>query len=174
MVIVSKSARSISVGRVVALLTLAILVLLIAAVLKVRPGKAPPAIAAENCDASLWQHVYERDRLRVIVPCTAVEGVVASVGSASDGDRHMSLKPQDKSLLNYKNLIHTDDELIVEIVCGAPTSAPIPSAACAGYSSPIASPKPGDRVRVTGAYVADEDHGGWREIHPVSRIEILH
>jgi hypothetical protein len=34
----------------------------------------------------------------------------------------------------------------------------------------VAIPNVGDRVRVTGAYVTDRDNG-WREIHPVTRIE---
>ena len=37
----------------------------------------------------------------------------------------------------------------------------------------ITAPRIGDRVRITGSYVTDRDNG-WNEIHPVSRIEILH
>ncbi len=173
MVIVSKPAKRPGARQIVILLALAVVAILNVLAPRMRPGKSPPAIAAENCNAALWQHVYERERLRIIVPCTTVEGRVAKVERANDGDVDFHLEVADKSLLNPQNLLHTSDDLIVEIVCGAPTTAPVPSAICAGYSSAIAVPKPGDRVIVTGAYVSDEDHGGWREIHPVSRIELL-
>ncbi len=47
-------------------------------------GKAPVRLAASDCDASLWQHVYKRDRLQVIAACTAMEGRVVSVHESGE------------------------------------------------------------------------------------------
>jgi hypothetical protein len=37
----------------------------------------------------------------------------------------------------------------------------------------IEIPEDGDRVRVVGAWVTDEDAGGWNEIHPAWKVEVL-
>lgn len=136
------------------------------------PGKAPVKLRAENCDASLWNHVYEKERLRVIEPCTAVEGRVVSIHRNSDGDVHINLDPENKSVLNVFNLLHGRSELIAEVICDHTATVAAAKAACGAFHSQITIPKAGDRVRVTGSYVSD--HGMlWNEVHPITRIEIL-
>jgi len=135
-------------------------------------GKAPVELSAGSCNAGLWQHVYEKDRLKVIEACTAVEGRVLSVHEAEDGDLHIALDPTDKSVLNLLNATHTRRTLVVEVICHHPSKGES-QAACGDYHSTVTVPKAGDEVRVTGAYVTDRDNG-WNEVHPVSSIEVLH
>ena len=136
------------------------------------PGKPTLKLAAENCNADLWKHVYSPERLRVIEACTAVEGRVVSVHRAADGDLHIGLDPEQKSILNLTNVMHAQRHLIVEVVCDHPSVKNQAGPACEGFASTITAPNIGDRVRVIGAYVTDSDNG-WNEIHPVTRIEIL-
>lgn len=157
-------------------ITLAVLVAVIALFFLARlryQGKPPLKLSADRCDAALWDHVYQKDRLRVIEPCTAVEGRVVSVHKSEDGDLHISLDPSPPSVLNMVNLIHGHGRLVVEIICDHPPAHPEEQAACADFHPQITIPHPGDHVRITGAYVTDRDNG-WNELHPVSRIEILY
>ena len=136
-------------------------------------GKPPVKLPAAECNAELWKHVYEPERLRVIEACTAVEGRVITVHNAGDGDLHIGLDPEYKSVLNLVNVIHARSQLVVEIVCDHYPSNHDAGPACSGFTSQITAPRTGDRVRVTGAYVNDSDNG-WNEIHPVTRVEVLH
>ena len=136
-------------------------------------GKVTVKLPAADCSADLWKHVYKPDRLRVIEACTAAEGRIVSVHRAQDGDLHIGLDPDQKSVLNLLNVIHAQRTLILEAVCDHPTTNNEPIAACAGFTSPIVVPKIGDHIRATGSYVTDRENG-WNEIHPVSKIEILH
>jgi hypothetical protein len=150
---------------------LALIALLIAAKLRY-PGKATAKLPVADCNADLWKHVYSPERLGVIEACTAVEGRVVSVHRAQDGDLHIGLDPEQKSILNLTNVIHAQRHLIVEVVCDHTPRDEGAAGACAGYISQIAAPRVGDRVRITGAYVTDRDNG-WNEIHPVTRIEAI-
>ncbi len=137
------------------------------------PGQAPTALPAGDCDPELWRHVYDPKRLRVVEACTAVEGQVTRVHRAKDGDVHIELDPDHKSVLNLMNLLHVDGNLVVEVICEhAPDEAEAKDA-CADHVPRVTVPSLGDRVRVTGAYVTDL-HNRWNEIHPVTRIEVLH
>ena len=136
------------------------------------PGRAPLRLEEKECDADLWKHVYPPDRLRVIEACTVVDGRVVSVHRASDGDLHVALDPENKSVLNLVNAIHAHRHLVVEIICERAPAGGDAVAACAGFTQPVAIPKVGDRIRVTGAYVTDTE-SGWNEIHPMNRIETL-
>ncbi len=137
-------------------------------------GKAPLKLqAAEYCNHRLWEHVYEKDRLQIIEECTAVEGRVSSLHRAADGDLHIWLDPEERSVLNLVNVLHGHRKLAVEIICDHSPRDGKEQAACGDFHSPVRVPNVGDRVRVTGAYVTDRDNG-WNEIHPVSRIEVLH
>ena len=63
-----------------------------------------------------------------------------------------------------------------EIVCLYPPTFAADRAACAGYTSRIAIPHRGDRVRITGPLVRDLRHDeSFREleIHPVTGLVIL-
>jgi hypothetical protein len=157
----------------VALVVITAFAILVALLLLKPQGKGPVPLAAENCDASLWSHVYQPKRLVSLVACTAVEGRVVSVQREGDGDVHIELDPADRSVLNIINRLHTHGHLVVEVICQGDTpSGGDAVAACAGFTPQVAIPKAGDHVRVTGAYVTDRDNG-WNEIHPVTRIEIL-
>src|SRR5215471_1231996 len=139
------------------------------------PGKAPVKLPAEACDADLWKHVYQPERLRVIEACTAVEGRVVSMHRVSDGDLHIGLDPEHKSVLNLINVMHAQGQLVVEVICdhdpiGSGSDA---TAACGDFHPQVTTPNVGDRVRVIGTYVTERDNG-WNEVHPVTRIEILH
>ena len=70
------------------------------------------------------------------------------------------------------NATHAEGTLIAEIVCHHPPIDSHATSACANFHSDIAIPKLGDRVRITGVYVIDTG-GGWAEIHPISRIEVI-
>ena len=135
-------------------------------------GKAPVRLPAADCNGDLWKRTYSPERLRVIEPCTAVEGRVVSVHAAADGDLHIGLDPDDASVLNLVNVIHQRRRLVVEIVCAHTPADREAVALCSGFTSQVSVPKVGDRVRVTGAYVTDGDNG-WTEIHPVTRIDVL-
>jgi hypothetical protein len=152
-----------------------VLALLIAAfiALKLRyRGTAPVKLSATQCDAGLWKHVYQPERLKVVEPCTAVEGRVVTVHQAVDGDLHVGLDPDEKSVLNLMNVTHGHRQLIVEAVCDHSPGKTEARAACADFTSTVRSPTVGDHVRALGAYVTDTDNG-WNEIHPVTRIEVL-
>jgi hypothetical protein len=154
---------------------LAVLVAVIALFVMARiryAGKAPVKLQAENCDPDLWNHVSERERLHIIEECTAVEGRVVSLHRASDGDLHIGVDPDHKSVLNLVNLIRAHGQLVVEVICEHTPANAANKAACGAFHPQITIPDLGDRVRVTGAYVTDR-HNGWNEVHPVTRIEIL-
>jgi hypothetical protein len=135
-------------------------------------GKATVKLPAGNCNGDLWRHVYRAERLRVTEPCTAVDGRVASVSHAPDGDLHIAVDPEKKSVLNLMNVTHGQGYLVVEVICEHASAKPDAATACAGFTSRVAIPRVGDRVRVTGAYVTDRENS-WNELHPVTRIEIL-
>ena len=152
-----------------------ILVVLVAVIVAARlyySGTAAVKLPAAQCDARLWTHVYEKERLQILEPCTAVEGRVVSIHHAQDGDLHIALDPDDKHVLNLLNATHTHRQLVVEIICEHKPAKAVEQTACASYVSAVAIPKAGDRVRVTGAYVTDRDNG-WNEVHPVTRIDVL-
>jgi len=157
--------------RIAIAVFLLLMAFVFAATLRYR-GKASVQLQPQECDAELWKHVYQRERLRVLQECTAVQGRVVSIDRSEDGDLHIGLDPEDKSVLNLINVIHGHRELVVEIVCEHPPVKNSAKTACSGYSSTITVPQAGSRIRVTGSYVTDRDLG-WNEIHPVTRIDIL-
>ena len=158
-------------SRVVAVVLAALIALYVIA--RVRyPGRAPVKLQAESCDHDLWTHVYEKERLRVLEECTAVEGRVVSVHRNSDGDVHIGLDPEQKSVLNLVNVMHGQRRLVVEIICEHPPANAADKVACGDFHPQITIPRVGDRIRATGAYVTDRDNG-WNEVHPVTRIQIL-
>jgi hypothetical protein len=154
---------------------MAVLAALVALFLMARlrySGKTTVKLPAENCNGDLWRHVYRAERLRIIEACTAVDGRVVSVRRGSDGDLHIALDPEHKSVLNLVNAMHAHGDLVVEVICEHAPAAVDAATACAAFTSQVTIPKIGDRVRVTGAYVTDRDNG-WNELHPVTRIETL-
>jgi hypothetical protein len=136
-------------------------------------GKPPLHLAAESCDASLWNRTYLPERLKVLDACVAVEGQVGEIHSESDGDMHIRVHVDQKRALYLVNRMHLRGDIVVEVVCEHPPKGQAAAAACAGYQSQVTIPHPGDRVRVTGSWVVDTENG-WTEIHPATRIEVLH
>jgi hypothetical protein len=136
-------------------------------------GKAPVKLPAQNCDSTLWNHINQKERLQLIDECTAVEGRVVSLHRNSDGDIHIGLDPDQKTVLNLVNLIHAHGDLVVEIICEHTPNDADNKSACGDFHSQVTIPNVGDRVRVTGSYITDRDNS-WNEVHPVTRIEILH
>jgi len=140
----------------------------------------PPA--AQQCDSSLWDHVYHgkfstaQDRLKTIQNCVAVTGTVVSAAKEKDGDYHIRLKvdPQFKKLLNAKNQTAEAGFLVVEPMCTHKVTQQdtIDEGACNSFKQTIFKPSMLNKpVSVTGTYVQDQEHG-WREIHPVTSIEV--
>jgi hypothetical protein len=152
-----------------------VLVVAVTVVLIIRvryPGKATIRLPASDCNADLWNHVGDREKLHVIAACTSVEGRVVSLYRAYDGDLHIELDPYNKSVLNFTNAINSNGHLVVEIICEHTPDNAQDAKACAGFTSEVMVPQINDHVRVTGSYVTDRDTG-WNEIHPVTRIRKL-
>ena len=125
-----------------------------------------------TCDSSLWEHVYRRERLRVIEPCKVVEGRVRHIQQEADGDLHIRLAVEDKSLLTENNFSFQHGDLVVEVICVNPPTSRDAIEACRGFTQSLPIPTVGDSVRVIGAYVLDKQHS-WTELHPVTQLELL-
>jgi hypothetical protein len=131
--------------------------------------------AAAGCNAELWDHVYHKTRLHIVVGCIAVTGTIRHIKRESDGDEHIQLAvdPEFSKLLNERNKTAQGDTLVLETVCQGPTTLEAAELACHDFHSPVEVPKAGTKVRVVGSYVLDTQQG-WMEIHPVSSIEVRH
>lgn len=153
------------------------------------PSPAPRLSGAPTeptCDESLWKHVYHgtfpapKDRLRVIKDCTTVTGTLYYLGKEADGDTHMrlALDSQFADLINQKNSDGEDGMLVVESICEKkPTQKDtVAEGVCKNFSQHLYKKGlKGKHVAVTGAYVEDEEEQhGWREIHPVTSITVIH
>jgi hypothetical protein len=129
---------------------------------------------AQQCDQSLWQHVYRaQQRLQVIKPCITVTGIIDEIRThEADGDFHilLHLDPQFSNLLVPANQREHGD-LVLEPVCQHTPTAPNAIAACKNFHQDINIPDVNAHVAVTGAFVRDKEPGhGWTEIHPVTSI----
>ncbi len=126
------------------------------------------------CDSTLWDHVYNAERLFVVEKCKKVNGYIRYIRSEKDGDFHILLeldKGQEK-LINGKNIARQKGCLVVEPVCAARVTQPGAEASCGTFVNRVKIPPAGTHVTVTGTYVLDKHHG-WMEIHPVTGIEII-
>lgn len=138
-------------------------------------GNPDTDVPSNNCDSTLWQHVYNPERLTVISQCTTASGVIADSRPDDDGDMHanLMLDPGQESMVNKRNAKKKNGGLVIEIVCSVQAKAPKAAIqGCTGYHATVSMPPVGAHVRVTGTHVIDT-HNGWTEIHPVSRIETL-
>lgn len=146
-----------------------------------------PAPAAPRCDAALWQHVYRPDRLTVLDKCVTVTGTIADatadrqkhdkngVRHESDGDTHgwLTVDTAWRHLLLPGNLSDEGGNLVYEVVCAFPVHQADATKACRGYHASVQLQPVGTKVAITGAYVQDEKHARWSELHPVTRIEAI-
>jgi len=135
--------------------------------------RGPPQ-GTSGCDATLWNAVYHPQRLEIIEACKTVEGEIVLVRPEKDGDLHILLDVEDKSLLNDKNLSEQHGMLVLEPICQEEPTQRSAIGPCRNYAGPYFNDLKGMRVkgmrvRVTGPYVLDHEHG-WREIHPVTSI----
>jgi hypothetical protein len=129
-------------------------------------------LSSSPCDPSLWAHVYDPSRLRMLDSCVTATGTVGFIHPAPDGDVHICLKLDkgEERLLNQKNIDHANGYLVVEVVCVGPVILQSSALdACRGYKNNVQIPQSGWHVTVTGSWVQDTDHG-WNEIHPASSI----
>jgi hypothetical protein len=115
--------------------------------------------------------MHHVQRIKIITACQTVTGVIAKVGSSDDGDIDMqlTLDSEFRNLLNNGNITKLNGNLQIEAICQAPVHPDVPDAqrTCANFSGTVPIPAVGTRVRLTGVYVLDSDHG-WMEIHPIS------
>jgi len=156
------------------------------------PGKpTKPVVGSTGCDDSLWQHVYNPQRLIVNQKCTTVTTVTGTIVDATkppetpepdgvrheaDGDTHGWLKvdPQFANLLNAGNNAEGGN-LVFEIVCKYTVTQPDAKGTpgCQGYTGTLTIPPVGSHVRIVGSYVQDKEHKQWMEIHPVTSITVI-
>ncbi len=153
---------------------------LVSAVTPTTPG------GVAQCDASLWNHVYNPQRLIVKQKCLAVTGTIvdATKGRKTDGVRHeadgdthgwLNVDQQFKNLLNAGNISAESGNLVFEIVCKFHVTQQDAKTACPlSYHTPVQLPPVGSRVRIVGTYVQDTNHSKWMEIHPVTSITVIH
>ncbi len=129
--------------------------------------------SSNNCDQSLWDHVYHPNRLQVNDPCITVTGTIDRIKSEPDGDLHIrvNLDPQFTNLLNDGNIAGGQSgDLVVEPICQGPVTQRDAIAACQDFHQDIKIPSAGTHVTITGDYVLDAQHG-WMEIHPITSIQ---
>lgn len=145
---------------------------------------ARQSTTSAQCDASLWTHVYNPQRLIVKQQCIAVTGTLVDdtrgkqrdgVRHEADGDTHgwLDVDPPFKSLLNAGNLSDEGGNLVFETVCKYHVTQADAGPACSGYHATVQLPPVGTHVRIVGTYVQDTNHSQWMEIHPVTSIEAV-
>jgi len=128
--------------------------------------------SSNQCDQSLWKHVYNPNRLQVVNPCKSATGVIESKRVEKDGDYHIRVKldPQFSRLINSANIQNQFGDLVVEPICVNKVTQADAISACQNFHQNISIPPIGSHVKITGAYVLDKEHGNWAEIHPVTSI----
>jgi hypothetical protein len=120
------------------------------------------------------ENVRDPGRLRVLKRCVTATGVIQFAQREKDDDVHISLAVdrEYRYLLNDGNRRKHHGTLVVEIVPadqpGCRKGERVRFGTCTGAA--VRTPHRGERVRVTGPWVLDREHG-WREIHPAWRIE---
>jgi hypothetical protein len=125
-----------------------------------------------QCDQSLWNHVYNPQRLQVVESCKTVTGIIESKRVEADGDYHIRLKldPQYANLINQANVNAQLGDLVVEPICMNRVTQLDAISACQNFRQNIDIPAVGTHVQVTGSYILDKEHGSWAETHPVTYI----
>lgn len=145
-------------------------------------------IVIGGCDESLWNHVYNPDRLKIMQRCVTVTGTIVDATATrktpnkdglrheADGDAHgwLKLDPGQDKFVNDGNRTTEGGNLVYEPVCMFKVKQKDAVSACAGYKSNVKVPPVGTRVRMTGSWVQDMEkapgHAQHFEIHPVTSI----
>jgi len=136
------------------------------------PTTGPPGTA---CTAPADDpHVYHPDRL-AFLGCRTAAGTVDVIRSEPDGDNHTLLKldPAYAGLLDPANQGKERGDLVLEQPCDHAVTQADAVAGCEIGGEPRFSFTVGEHVQVTGAWVADVDHGGWHEFHPLTTVAPL-
>jgi hypothetical protein len=133
----------------------------------------PPAFAAPlpqqstHCQGIkfLWQQVHNPHRLEVQKQYVTVT-VIATKVAEPDGDLHIRVKSDRpfESMLNDGNKSDQLRGLVFEPICDHSVTQADAVAAGASFHATIPRYPAGTRVVVTGSYVLDHEHGGWRFI----------
>jgi hypothetical protein len=128
--------------------------------------------SSDQCDQSLWDHVYNPSRLQVVDYCRTVSGTLESIRTERDGDFHIRVKldSQFSDLINSANINGQFGNLVVEPICVNKVTQTSAISACQDFHQNIEVPPIGSHVEITGSYVLDKEHGSWAEIHPVTSI----
>jgi hypothetical protein len=138
----------------------------------------PPSSAttsSNQCDQTLWKHIYNPTRLQVVDACKSVLGVIESKRVEKDGDYHIRVKldPPFSNLINSANIKNQFGDLVVEPICVNRVTQADAISACQNFHQNISIPPIGSHVNITGSYVLDKEHGNWAEIHPVTSITTI-
>jgi hypothetical protein len=133
-------------------------------------------VQSQQCDQSLWSHVYHPQRLQIVENCKTVSGTIDNIITEKDGDTHirLHLDSQYANLINAANVNGQHGDLVLEPICQNPVQQQDAIDSCANFTYHVNVAPVGTHVLVTGSYVLDVDHGGWAEIHPVTSIQIIH
>jgi hypothetical protein len=125
-----------------------------------------------ECDQTLWNHVYNPTRLQVVDNCKSVTGIIESKRVEKDGDFHIRVKldPPFSNMINSANIQNQFGDLVVEPICVNKVTQADAISACQNFRQNISIPPIGSHVKITGTYVLDKEHGSWAEIHPVTSI----
>ena len=136
------------------------------------PASSTVSTSSNQCDQSLWNHIYNPARLQVIDTCKSVTGVIESKRVEKDGDYHIRVKldPPFSNLINSANIKNQFGDLVVEPICVNKVTQADAISACQNFRQNISIPPIGSHVNITGSYVLDREHGNWAEIHPVTSI----
>ena len=128
--------------------------------------------SSNECDQTLWNHIYNPTRLQVVDNCKSVTGMIESKRVEKDGDFHIRVKldPQFSNMINSANIQNQFGDLVVEPICVNKVTQADAISACQNFHQNISIPPVGSHVKITGSYVLDKEHGSWAEIHPVTSI----
>ncbi len=136
------------------------------------PTASPVAAQGACRPTDQDRFVYHPARLEVLAACVRVTGTVAFIRREADGDLHigLALDAAYAHLVVAANQGAERGDLVIEPVCELRVTQADAIAICAADHDPLRGlPTLGEHVWMEGRYVADLDHGGWRELHPLYR-----
>ena len=127
-----------------------------------------------SCDSSLWTHVYNSYRLKVIEQCKSVTGYIVILRKEANGNYHILLRLDEGQgkLLNNGNYAKQKGCLVIEPICVNKVTQEDAIESCKDFVNNVYIPAKHEHVKVTGSYVLDNENG-WMEIHPVTKIEVI-
>src|SRR5258708_3566470 len=127
-----------------------------------QPQESPQSTAVK-CDQSLWKSVYNPGRLQVLDPCISVTGTVEKIRKEADGDVHIlfRLDQQFESLLNEKNILRQQGDLVLEPICQGNVRQADAEEPCSRYNGPYFEQQIVQLYHVSAAYVHPHDHDSY-------------